>query len=273
MIRKFKVKGLRSPSLLIDMILSDTKEGILIVETDGEEQIRDIENLLKKYNLKYEVDGNLVKIYVGEIKADKTINVVGATCPGPIMMVSDMLSKMKNGEILEIICGKNALTDLTEGLKGMGNEIIKVENRGDGTYRILVKKGEKKEEKAEAITKIDELFIINTTGTGNAEKAYATFMMADVALKMNLKPTIFLMMDGASLALKGECDRVKHPAFPKLGDLVRDILKKGVKIYVCELSAEFRGINEKNLEEGFEIAGAPTFLNYLSKPNVRPVWL
>lgn len=98
-------------------------------------------------------------------------------------------------------------------------------------------------------------------------------MMADVALKMNLKPTIFLMMDGASLALKGECDRVKHPAFPKLGDLVRDILSKGVKIYVCELSAEFRGINEKNLEEGFEIAGAPTFLNYLSKPNVRPVWL
>ena len=135
MIRKFKVKGLRSPSLLIDMILSDTKEGILVVETDGEGQIKDIENLLKRYGLKYEVDGNLVKIYVGEIKADKTINV-GATCPGPIMMVSDMLSKMKNGEILEIICGKNALTDLTEGLKGMGNEIIKVEDKGDGTYRV-----------------------------------------------------------------------------------------------------------------------------------------
>lgn len=110
------------------------------------------------------------------------------------------------------------------------------------------------------------------TGTGNAEKAYATFMMANVAQNMKLKPTIFLMFDGASLALKGECDKVKHPAFPKLGDKLRDAIKAGVKIYVCEMSSEFRGVDKK-LEEGIEIAGAPTFFRFLSKPNARPVWL
>jgi len=272
MIREISVKGLRSPSLLVDRVLEKMKDGVLVIETDGEEQIKDIENLMKKIGYKMEVDGNVVKIMVGEIKADKTINVVGATCPGPIMMVSDILDKMNVGEVLEIISGKNALTDLTEGLKGAGHEVLSVEELGDGNYRILIKKGEKKAAEAVSVN-IDELFIINTTGTGNAEKAYATFMMADVAKKMNLKPTIFLMMDGASLALKGECDRVKHPDFPKLGDLVRMAIKNGIKIYVCELSAKFRGIDEKNLEDGFEIAGAPTFLNYLSKPNVRPVWL
>ena len=271
MIRKISVKCLRSPSLLVDAVLSKMKEGMLIVETDGEEQIKDIENLVKKLGYKIKVEGNKVKIHVGEIVASKSLNVVGATCPGPIMMVSDILDKMEVGEVLEITASKNALTDLTEGLKGMGNEILSIEELNDGNYKILIKKGEK-EEGVKSVN-IDEIFIINTTGTGNAEKAYSTFMMAEVAQKMKLKPTIFLMLDGASLALKGECNKVKHPAFPKLSELIKNALNSGIKIYVCELSAEFRGIGSKNLEDGFEIAGAPTFFNYLSKPNVRPVWL
>ncbi|WP_423793374.1 DsrE family protein [Methanocaldococcus indicus] len=268
---KFSVKGLRNPEILLDLVLRMNKdEDLIIVEADNE-NIDKLKEYLEKNNLNYDIDGNTVKIFAKEIKANKTVNVVGATCPGPIMIVSDMLEKMKVGEILEIVCGENAITDLTEGLKGAGHEILKVEKEGD-TYKIYIRKGEKKKEEIKSID-IDELFIINTTGTGNAERAYSTFMMADIALKMGLKPTIFLMLDGASLALKGECDKVKHPAFPKLGDLVRDVIKKGVKVYVCELSAEFRGINKNNLEDGFIIAGAPTFLNYLRKPNVRPVWL
>ncbi len=272
MIREISVKCLRSPELLVDAVLSKMEDGILIVETDGEEQIKNIENLVKKLGYKMDIEGNKIKIHIGEIVASKSLNVVGATCPGPIMMVSDILEKMEVGELLEIIASKNALTDLTEGLRGMGHEVISVEELDDGNYRILIKKGEKKEEGAKSVN-IDEVFIINTTGTGNAEKAYSTFMMADVAQKMNLKPTIFLMLDGASLGLKGECDKVKHPAFPKLSEMVKNALNSGIKVYVCELSAEFRGINQKNLEDGFEIAGAPTFFNYLSKPNVRPIWL
>ncbi|MDK2987145.1 MAG: uncharacterized protein PWQ47_283 [Methanothermococcus sp.] len=272
LIREISVKSLRSPSLLVERVLEKMKDGLLIVETDGEEQIKDLENLIKKMGYKMEVEGNNVKVHVGEISASKSINVVGATCPGPIMMVTEVLDGMEVGEILEITAGKNALTDLTEGLKSTGHDVLSVEDLGNGSYKILIKKGEKKEEGAVSVN-IDEIFIINTTGTGNAEKAYSTFMMADVASKMKLKPTIFLMLDGASLAMKGECSKVKHPDFPKLSDLVKMALNNGIKVYVCELSAKFRGISEKNLEEGFEIAGAPTFFNYLSKPNVRPVWL
>ena len=272
MIREISVKGLRSPELLVASVLNKMKDGLLVIDTDGEHQIKPIKDIASKMNYKVEVENNTVKIHVGKIEASKSINVVGATCPGPIIMVSDILEKMEVGELLEIIASKNALTDLTEGLRGIGHEILSVEELEDGNYKILVKKGEKKEE-GPASVNIDEVFIINTTGTGNAERAYSTFMMADIAQKMKLKPTIFLMLDGASLAQKGECDKVKHPAFPKLSELVKGVLNSGVKIYVCELSAEFRGINQKNLEEGFEIAGAPTFFNYLSKPNVRPVWL
>jgi hypothetical protein len=33
------------------------------------------------------------------------------------------------------------------------------------------------------------------------------------------------MLDGASLGLKGECDKVKHPAFPKLSELVKNNIR------------------------------------------------
>lgn len=271
MIKEISVKSLRSPSLLVEKVLEKTKEGILIIETDGPSQIKEVEESVKKMGYKMETEGNNVKVHIGEISATKSINVVGASCPGPILMVGEVLERMNIGEVLEIIAGGNSFTDLTEGLKSMGNDILSAEKTADGNYKILIKKEEKKKELGVSID-IDEVFIINMTGTGNAEKAYATFMMADVAKNMKLKPTIFLMFDGASLALKGECDKVKHPAFPKLGDKMRNALKDGVKIYVCEMSSEFRGVDKK-LEDGIEIAGAPTFFRFLSKPNARPVWL
>jgi hypothetical protein len=271
MIKEINVKSLRSPAMLVEKVIGNTKGGILLIETDGDSQIPEISELIKKMGYKMEVDGTNVKVSIGEIEATKSINVVGASCPGPILMVGEVLERMAVGEILEIVAGANAFTDLTEGLKSMGNDILSAEKTGDGNYKILIKKEEKKKELGVSVD-IDEVFIINMTGTGNAEKAYATFMMTEVAQNMKLKPTIFLMFDGASLALKGECDKVKHPAFPKLGDKLRAAIKSGVKIYVCEMSSEFRGVDKK-LEDGIEIAGAPTFFRFLSKPNARPVWL
>ena len=61
LIREISVKSLRSPSLLVERVLEKMKDGLLIVETDGEEQIKDLENLIKKMGYKMEVEGNNVK--------------------------------------------------------------------------------------------------------------------------------------------------------------------------------------------------------------------
>ncbi|WP_394295941.1 hypothetical protein [Methanococcus vannielii] len=54
----------------------------------------------------------------------------------------------------------------------------------------MIKKEERKKESKVSVF-IGEVFIINTTGTGNVEKAYATFMMAEVAKNMKLNPQYF----------------------------------------------------------------------------------
>ena len=71
MIKEISVKCLRSPDLLIDAVLSKMKDGMLIVETDGEEQIKNIENLVKKLlGIKIEEQENLVKKALKDINPD-----------------------------------------------------------------------------------------------------------------------------------------------------------------------------------------------------------
>ena len=50
MIKEISVKSLRSPSLLVEKVIEKTKEGILIIETDGPSQIKEVEESVKSYN-------------------------------------------------------------------------------------------------------------------------------------------------------------------------------------------------------------------------------
>lgn len=108
--------------------------------------------------------------------------------------------------------------------------------------------------------------IIQSNGISNAERAYATFLFSKVALSMGKTVTIFLLMDGASMAKKGAATGVKHPSFDRLDSLMNEVIEGGTKVYVCELSAQFRGINEGNLVEGMKIAGAATYIDLISNP-------
>lgn len=144
MIKEINVKSLRSPAMLVEKVIEKTDGGILVIETEGDSQINEISELIKKMGYKMEVDGTNVKVSIGEIEASKSINVVGASCPGPILMVGEVLERMAVGEVLEITAGPNAFTDLTEGLKSMGNDILSAEKTDDGNYKILIKKKKRK---------------------------------------------------------------------------------------------------------------------------------
>jgi hypothetical protein len=50
-----------------------------------------------------------------------------------------------------------------------------------------------------------------------------------------------------------------------------EVIEMGVKIYVCEMSAQFRGLREDNMVEGCKIAGAATFITLLSDPSYAVV--
>ncbi|WP_245618749.1 DsrE family protein [Methanogenium cariaci] len=94
----------------------------------------------------------------------------------------------------------------------------------------------------------DRVVIAQSNGIGNAERAYATFLFSQVALSMGKEVTIFLLMDGAGIAKKGNAaGGVKHPDFERLDLLMDKVIKAGATVYVCELSAKFRGASARTI--------------------------
>lgn len=270
--KKVKALGIKAPntSIMADNILNGSEDGLIIMVSEGSED--GLENVAKKHGLKFETERSGKEIVVRMTgKQMEELDVTGETCPGPIIIVGDKVGSMQTGERLKI---KNksmeSIEDIAVSIADMGGKIIEKGTEGDKNY-IIIEKAEKVLSGSVDAVKRDKVLVVQSNGIGNAERAYATFIFSKAALSMGKEVTIFLLMDGASIARKGNAETVKHPAFDRLDILMAEVIEKGVKVYVCELSAEFRGIKPENLVKGTKIAGAATYITLLSDPTYAVV--
>ena len=83
-------------------------------------------------------------------------------------------------------------------------------------------------------------------------------------------PNLLGAMPGMTFAatsmMKRWIDRAKLPAMPELLDMV---MKAGVKLYACSTTMAVMGVEESDLIEGVEVAGAAAFLDYCSGADVQ----
>ncbi|MFW6161013.1 MAG: sulfurtransferase TusA family protein [Acidobacteriota bacterium] len=74
------------------------------------------------------------------IKADHTLDCFGLLCPMPVIKTSEIIKKLKMGEILEIIAtDKGIKEDIPAWCRQTGQECLKMEEK-DGVYKIYIKK-------------------------------------------------------------------------------------------------------------------------------------
>ncbi len=211
------------------------------------------------------------------MKPDRTVDARGAACPGPAVMVAQELDEMEPGQVLEaLVDSKSVAEDVAETAREKGHEVLSVEESDDGVRLLIRVSGEESEgEEAPAQpARIDTVMIVQSTGTANPERAYATFLIPEAALAMDLNVIIFGIMDGVTVLVEREAERVRHPEFPPLIEKAAELLdRESVEAYACELSLEARGIDPEDLMDGVRVAGAPKFLSLITDPGVRPVWL
>lgn len=271
--KKVKALGIKAPntSIMAENIIKNGSEGglILIVSKDSEKGLEDV---AKKYGLSFETRKSEKWVEVRMTQKEmEEIDVTGETCPGPIIIVGDKLSSMDTGERIKV---KNksmeSIEDIAVSISDVGGKVIEKGSDGDKNY-IIIEKVEKTAPTSAEAVKRDKVLVVQSNGIGNAERAYATFIFSKAAISMGKEVTIFLLMDGASIARKGNAETVKHPAFDRMDKLMAEVIEKGAKVYVCELSAEFRGIKSKDLVEGTKIAGAATYITLLSDPTFAVV--
>lgn len=262
---KLNLRGVNryAAAIITDNILKNGVQNLqLILKEDSEEVRRVAEKHHMEYSPRETEKGMVVNISPQGIEE---IDVTGETCPGPIIIVGDRLSSMEPGMRIKIKSeNSDVIDDLALSAPEMKAEVIEKSS----SHLILEKTDVSRERE---FTGKDKVLVVQSNGTGNAERAYATFIFSKAALSMGKDVTIFLLMDGVSIARKGSAAAVKHPAFPRLDELMAEVIEMGVKIYVCEMSAQFRGLREDNMVEGCKIAGAATFITLLSDPSYAVV--
>ena len=273
--KKVKILGIKSPNSAIlaeNIIKNGADDGLILTLSPGSE--KGLEDVAAKYGFKMEVQKLEGEVVVRMTTKDvEEMDVTGETCPGPIIIVGDKLDSMEVGERLKVKSSKvETIEDISVSIPGMGGKVIENGEINDKSYLLLekVSKDESSSSASAAVNR-DKVLVVQSNGIGNAEKAYATFIFSKAALSMGKEVTVFMLMDGVSIAKDGNAKTVKHPAFNRLDILMNEAIDAGAKVYVCELSAEFRGMKQADLVDGAKLAGAATYITLLSDPSYAVV--
>ena len=273
--KKVKILGIKSPNSAIlaeNIIKNGADDGLILTLSPGSE--KGLEGVAAKYGFKMEVQKLEGEVVVRMTAKDvEELDVTGETCPGPIIIVGDKLDSMEVGERLKVKSSKTeTIDDISVSIPGMDGKVIETGEMNDKSY-ILMEKVSKSESSSSASAAVnrDKVLVVQSNGIGNAEKAYATFIFSKAALSMGKDVTVFMLMDGVSIARDGNAKTVKHPAFDRLDILMKEAIDAGAKVYVCELSAEFRGMKQEDLVDGAKLAGAATYITLLSDPSYAVV--
>lgn len=99
-------------------------------------------------------------------------------------------------------------------------------------------------------------------GINNIERATIAFILAVSASKTN-ETAVFVTADASLLCVKGYADGLVADGHEPLADLMAQFLGNGGRIWLCPVCVRTKGIDEAELLDGVEVAGAPRTMAFL----------
>ena len=116
------------------------------------------------------------------------------------------------------------------------------------------------------MTDAKRYLIISSYGSDCAERCYAPYIIGMTAAATGNDVTIFHMMDAAELGMQKVVDSVKGPPpMEPFKEIVSQAESIGVKVVVCEQSAKFRMIKNKDLRKGVTVADVLGMVNLIDE--------
>ena len=108
----------------------------------------------------------------------------------------------------------------------------------------------------------EELMLVYGWGPEEDGKLSSLLYIAETALAMGMKTSIFLYTDAAILAKKGIIQKISGEIYSKFQRITND---PNLGAYVCEEAAKKRAISTENLEEKLSLIGYATFLDIATR--------
>ena len=235
--------------------------------------------------------------------AEETIvrlDATGLACPGPILRVKAAAEQLNPGEILEVTSSDAGFkNDLPAFCKSAGYQFISADKeKGIVTGRL--KKGEESSSVVPAPNVPSANGSTLVVFSGELDKVMAAFVIANGAIAMGGKATLFFTFWGLNALRKDPAPKVTGKSFmdkmfgwmlprgakklplsnmhmagmgtkmmkgrmadknlPNLPDLMQSAIDSGARLVACTMSMDAMGITQDELIDGVEPGGVAEFL-------------
>ncbi|HJV65248.1 MAG TPA: FAD-dependent oxidoreductase [Geomonas sp.] len=225
------------------------------------------------------------------------VNACGLQCPGPVLRLKKEIDAAFPGDLVAISASDPGFySDVQAWARATGNLVHEIDST-HGTVRALVEKRVPREQAAVATAGNDKTMVVFS---GDLDKVIASFVIANGALAMGRKVTMFftfwginalrkqdkpsglgknlieaafgMMMPRGSrkLALSrmsmggigGKLIRgiMKNKNVPSLEEMVELAIRGGAQLVACQMSMDLMGIRREELIDGIQIGGVAAYL-------------
>ena len=254
------------------------------------------ETFSNKENSDYNVD-----------KEDEYLDLSGLSCPGPLVKIKEKIDKLQGSEKLKVkVSDPGFYNDIQAWSKVTKNSLLSLDKKDGLTYATL-----QKGQASKVVVKEQENVIIEDNSnmtmvvfSGDLDKAIAAFIIANGALTMGKKVTMFFTFWGLSilkkknLAKKSFIEKMFSMLLPKNSQdlpvskmnffgigakMIRSVMKKKnimsleelmkkakdleANITACTMSMDVMGISKEELIDGINYGGVGQYLGEAEKSN------
>jgi NADPH-dependent 2,4-dienoyl-CoA reductase/sulfur reductase-like enzyme/peroxiredoxin family protein/rhodanese-related sulfurtransferase/TusA-related sulfurtransferase len=230
------------------------------------------------------------------------LNACGLSCPGPIMKVSKSLKAMKTGEVVKVrTTDPGFIADIGSWCKRTNNTLLN-SGKENNEFIAVIGKGSNVKMNVKKETQLtgfptDKTMVVFS---GDMDKAIASLIIANGALAMDRKVTMFFTFWGLNVLRKPKAPKVKKNFIekmfgimmptgipklklsnmnmfgigpkmikglmtkhnvPSLQDLLQAAIDNGAEIIACQMSMDLMGIKKEELLDGVNIGGVANYLD------------
>ena len=245
------------------------------------------------------------------VKSEVSLDCTGMACPGPIMRVREAAATLTEGQELKVTASDPGfLNDLPAFCKANGYEFLSAEKtKGIVHGRLRRPEESTTEPSAAGMNSAPARGSTIVVFSGDLDRAMASFIIANGAVAMGGKATLFFTFWGLTVLRKEKSPPLSGKTFldrmfgwmlpkgpgklplsqmhigglgtkmmkgrmasknlPNLPGLMEEAKKAGVRLVACTMSMEAMGIREEELIDGVELGGVAEFLGAASETNAN----
>jgi NADPH-dependent 2,4-dienoyl-CoA reductase/sulfur reductase-like enzyme/peroxiredoxin family protein/rhodanese-related sulfurtransferase/TusA-related sulfurtransferase len=246
-----------------------------------------------------------------KVEVKKEVDATGLCCPGPLMSVKTHIDAVEDGEVIRVKASDPGFyEDIKAWCSKTHNELLELSREG-GNITATIRKGTESRGAEVAIGNADTVVKDNKTivvFSGDLDKAIASFIIANGAVSMGKKVTMFFTFWGINIlrkhdrikANKGIIEKMFGAMMPRgskrlklsqmnMGGIgpkmIRGIMKRknvnsleeliqagidsGIEIVACQMSMDLLGFTKEELIDGVKIGGVGYYLGEAEDSNVN----